>query len=299
VIKRLTILALVPIGVLTLVLSLWGSSNAATSDVAAASVDPDIALVGQAVTFTSTNPCTTACSLTWRRPDIGLARFGGVIIGRGEQFSLSFAEPGAYQVVLDMGETCDGTTQLVCHSYAMVIVEVVTELPPADGAAPPPEVVPTDPTLPPETTLAAEVTLPPDTTLPPETTLPAETLPPETLPPETLPPETTLPADPGTPDVQPDPQLVAPSDLTVTVVGRRNRLTWTNPASSASSIVLERCSGIDCTDFRQVTELAPRTTSFIESRTRHGADDITYRLAVSDAAGNTVYSNLQTASMRR
>ena len=240
------ILALVPIGVLTLVLTLWGQSNAATSDVAAASVDPDIALVGQPVTFTSVNPCTVACSLTWRRPDIGLARFGGVIIGRGAQFSLSFAAPGVYQVVLDMGEICDGTTQLVCHSYAMVIVEVVTELPPVDAGVPPPVVAP-----------------------------------PDVVPPDVVPP------------------VVAPSDLTVTVVGRRNRLTWTNPVSSATSLVLERCEGTGCTDFRQISDMEPGTTSFIESRQRHGSTDITYRLAVSDSAGNTAYSNLQTASLLR
>ena len=264
-IKRLTILALVPIGVLTLVLTLGGRSNAATADIAAASVNPDIALVGQPVTFTSTNPCTTACSLTWRRPDIGLARFGGVIVGRGEQFTLSFAEPGVYQVVLDLGETCDGTTQLVCHSYAMVIVEVVTELPPANAPAPP-VVVPPDP-----------------------------------APPVVVPPDPALPPDPVPPVVEPDPtpQLVAPSDLTVTVMDRRNRLTWTNPVSSATEIVLERCTGTECTDFQLVSELELRTTSFIESRTRNGPADITYRLAVSDAAGNTVYSNLQTASLRR
>src|SRR5258706_10606754 len=111
------LLALIPIGVLTF----GGHSNAATVDTAAASVDPAVALVDQPVTFTSTNPCTAVCSLTWRRPDIGLARFGGVIIGRGDQFTLGFAQPGVYQVVLDLGETCDGTTRLVCHSFAMVI----------------------------------------------------------------------------------------------------------------------------------------------------------------------------------
>ena len=120
--KRLMILALalVPIGVV----SLWELSDAATTDTAAASVDRTTALVGEPVVFTSTNPCTTACSLTWRRPDIGLVRFGGVIVGRGEQITLSFALPGSYQVVLDLGETCDGTTQLVCHSYAAVFVDI-------------------------------------------------------------------------------------------------------------------------------------------------------------------------------
>ena len=100
VMKRLMILAVIPIGVLTL----WGLSDAATTDTAAASVDRTTGQVGETLTFTSTNPCTTACSLTWRRPDIGIARFGGVIVGQGEQITLAFDTPGNHQVVLDMGE---------------------------------------------------------------------------------------------------------------------------------------------------------------------------------------------------
>ena len=141
------IFAVVPIGVL----ALWELSDAATVDTAAASVDKATALVGEPVTFTSTNPCTTACSLTWRRPDIGLVRFGGVIVGRGEQFSMSFAAPGTYQVVLDLGETCDGTSRLVCHSYAAVFVDVVDPAPvvPVDPVVVPvdPVVVPVDPVV--------------------------------------------------------------------------------------------------------------------------------------------------------
>ena len=269
--KRLMILALVPIGVLTLVLTLSGQSDAATVDTAAASVDPAIALVDQPVTFTSTNPCTIACSLTWRRPDIGLARFGGVIIGRGDQFTLSFAAPGVYQVVLDMGEICDGTTQLVCHSFAMVIVDVVTELPAV--APPPPDVVlPPDPVLPPP-----DVVLPPDPVLPPDAT---------ELPDATESPDLTALS------------LVAPSDLSATTVGRRNRLTWTNPESSATSLILERCEGTGCTDFRPIAILDTDTTSFIESRIRRGSTDISYRLAASDETG-TVYSNIEVATMHR
>ena len=146
--KRLLMLAVVPIAVVPIaVLTLWGMSDAATTDTAAATVDPPVALVGAPITFTSTNPCTTACSLTWRRPDIGLTRFGGVIVGRGDQFTMSFPDPGTYEVVLDMGETCDGTTRLVCHSYALVFVDVVTVLP--TGATPPADAVPPDPAVPP------------------------------------------------------------------------------------------------------------------------------------------------------
>ena len=121
-------------------------------------------LVGEPITFTSTNPCTVACSLTWRRPDIGLARFGGVIVGQGEQITLSFAQPGSYQVVLDMGETCDGTSRLVCHSYASVFVEVTGPAPDpvAIDTLPPDPVVAPDPVVVPDPALVADPTVVPD-----------------------------------------------------------------------------------------------------------------------------------------
>src|SRR5512141_3044839 len=111
-------------------------SAAATTDVAAASVDPPIALVGAPVTFPSAIGCSVVCSLTWRRPDIGIARFGGVIVGQGQQITLTFADPGTYELVLDMGEACDGTSRLVCHSYAFAFVDVVTTLPTDPAAVP-------------------------------------------------------------------------------------------------------------------------------------------------------------------
>ena len=102
--------------------------------------------------------------------------------------------------------------------------------------------------------------------------------------------------------VTPDPvvlQLVAPSDLSVTTVGGRTRLTWTNPAdSSATSVVLERCKGAGCTSFRPLVTLTTDTTSFIESRIKRSSTSYSYRLAVSDSTG-TVYSNVEVAAARR
>ena len=265
------IFAVVPIGVL----ALWELSDAATVDTAAASVDKATALVGEPVTFTSTNPCTTACSLTWRRPDIGLVRFGGVIVGRGEQFSMSFAAPGTYQVVLDLGETCDGTSRLVCHSYAAVFVDVV------DAAPVDPVVVPVDPVVVP----VDPVVVPVDPVVVP-------------VDPVVVPVDPVVVPDPV---VTPDPvvlQLVAPSDLSVTTVGGRTRLTWTNPDSSATSLVLERCKGTGCTSFRPLVTLTTDTTSFIESRIKRSSTSYSYRLAVSDSTG-TVYSNIEVAAARR
>ena len=287
------ILAVIPIGVATL----WGVSDAATVDTAAASVDPAIALVGQPVTFTSTNPCTIVCSLTWRRPDIGIARFGGVIVGQGQQFTMSFPQPGTYEVVLDMGEVCAGTSRLVCHSFALVFVSIVADLP--AGTPLPPDTTTTLPadtttTLPADTT----TTLPPDTT----TTLPADTT--TTVPvadtTTTVPADTTttVPVDDTVTAGPTSSALVAPSDLSLTTVRGRNRLTWTDPVSSATSLILERCQGTGCTSFRTIAVLDLSTTSFIESHMRHGSTDISYRLAASDETG-TVYSNIQATRPRR
>jgi hypothetical protein len=174
-IKRLVVLATVSVGVL----AMWGRSDAATADTAAASVSPAIALVGDPVTFTSTNPCTVACGLTWRRPDLGIPRFGGVIVGQGEQITLTFATPGQYQLVLDLSETCVGTTRLVCHSTAAVLVDIVTELPvptPTTTTLPPPP--PTTTTEAPTTTTEAPTTTteaPTTTTEAPTTTTEAPT----------------------------------------------------------------------------------------------------------------------------
>ncbi len=123
--KRLVALAAIPMSIIVL----SAPSHAATVDVAAASATPSVASVGEPVTFTLTHPCTVACALTWRRPDLGLARFGGMIVGNGETITLTFPEPGRYRLVLDLSETCSGTTTLVCHSYADAIVDIVAPTP--------------------------------------------------------------------------------------------------------------------------------------------------------------------------
>jgi hypothetical protein len=301
-------LAVVAVGALVLP----GLSDAATTDTAAASVDKAVGAVGETFTFTSTNPCTTACGLTWYRPDIGLTRFGGVIVGRGEQITLSFDAPGTYPVVLDLSEVCDGTTRLVCHSAALLYVEVV-----GDPAAPPPVVdppvvdppvvvPPVDTTLPPvDTTVAAvDTTLPPvDTTVAPvdATVAPVDTT--IAAVDTTLPfVETTLaPVDTTTVDVTPPTpavSLLASSDVVATTLEGRVRLTWTNPVSSATSLAVQRCRGTGCTSFRELAVLDPATTSFVESNTRGGSDVYTYRLALSD--GNaTAYSNAVVLTVRR
>src|SRR3954451_20082634 len=188
------VLALVSIGAIVLP----GLSDAATTDTAAASVDKEVAAVGETVTFTSTNPCTTVCGLTWYRPDIGLTRFGGVIVGQGPTMTISFDAPGTYPVVLDLSEHCDGTTRLVCHSAALMYVDIVAD----PAAAPPPEVVP--PVVDPPADTTTTTVAPADTTT--TTLAPADTTT-TTLAPADTTTTTLAPADTTT-------TTLAPADTT-------------------------------------------------------------------------------------
>jgi hypothetical protein len=169
------------------VISQVGRSDAVTADIAAATANPATALVGDVVTFTSTNPCTITCALTWRRPDLGIPRFGGAIVGRGEQISLTFAEPGTYHVVLDLEEICVGTTRLACHSTADVVVNVVVAIDPVATTT-------TGLTQATTTTVGPATTTTTSTMTPTPTPTPTTTTTTTTAPEETTVPSTTMPA---------------------------------------------------------------------------------------------------------
>jgi len=309
------VLATVSIGAVVLP----GLSSAATTDTAAASADKDVALVGETITFTSTNPCTTNCALTWYRPDIGLTRFGGVIVGRGEQITLSFDTAGTYPVVLDLAELCDGTTRLACHSAALLYVEIVDPPPPADSVPPvvdpvppvdppvdaPPVVDPVPPVdAPPVDTPPVVDPVPPVDAPPVVDPVPPVDVPPVDAPPvvDPVPPVDVPPVDVPPVVVVPDPvvlSLVAPSDVTGSTLFSRVRLTWSNPEGTATSLRIERCQGAGCTDFRPIAFLDISTTSYIESRSRHGSTGVfSYRVVVSDGTG-TAYSNVVEVTTRR
>ena len=275
--KRTRLWVLVGIPVLATVgigaMVLPGLTSAATTDTAAASVDKDVALVGEPVTYTSVNPCTVNCALTWYRPDIGLTRFGGVIVGQGPTVTLTFDAAGTYPVVLDLAEHCDGTTRLVCHSAALVYVTI------NDPAAPP-----VDPVPPADTTPPVVDPVPPVDTVPPVVD---PVPPPVDTPPADVPPPVVVPA------------LVAPDDLTISLVASRIRLTWSDVTGTATSLTIERCRGAGCTSFRPIAFLDLSTVSFIESRSlRGGTEEYSYRLVVSDGTG-TAYSNVASVVVRR
>ncbi len=111
------------------------TAQAATSDSATATASPGPYLVGQPITFTSTNPCTVACRLIWTY--LNGTRLGDAL-GEGTSVTTSFSTPGLKTVELRLTENCVGTTRLVCSSVAVVSVDV-QQAPPApttDSTAP-------------------------------------------------------------------------------------------------------------------------------------------------------------------
>ncbi len=94
------------------------------------------------------------------------------------------------------------------------------------------------------------------------------------------------------------PPLVAPNDLTATSPARnRALLTWTNPASSATSWTVERCKGSTCTRFTKIAVLPTTATSYLDTAVK-GGTTYTYRLTATGATGSVV-SNRATVTVRR
>jgi hypothetical protein len=67
------------------------------------------ALVGDVLDLTAVAPtCPTTCSLTWRDPDRGIARYGGVILGYGPTLSITESVAGSSRVTLDYCQKTSG-----------------------------------------------------------------------------------------------------------------------------------------------------------------------------------------------
>ncbi len=99
------------------------------------------------------------------------------------------------------------------------------------------------------------------------------------------------------PPPPPAPLAVATNLSAVSPARARVQLTWTNPASSATSLVLQRCSGSRCTSFTRVATLTTSTASYLDTGVTRGTT-YRYRLAASNTTG-TVYSNVVTVTARR
>ena len=59
------------------------------------------AKVGDTLAFTVAGPiCSTTCSYTWRNPDAGIARYGGVILGYGPTLTTTASVAGNSRLTL-------------------------------------------------------------------------------------------------------------------------------------------------------------------------------------------------------
>jgi len=103
------------------------------------------------------------------------------------------------------------------------------------------------------------------------------------------------PAPPPPPPVvaPPAPANVAASSST----RARINLTWTNAATNATSITVQRCSGSTCTAFVAVAQLAATASSWTDSGVK-SRSTYRYRMFASNNAGTSPYSSIANATAR-
>ena len=90
----------------------------------------------------------------------------------------------------------------------------------------------------------------------------------------------------------------APANVVATSPSRaRIALTWTNTASNATTIIIERCDGKACTGFATVAQLGATATSWADSAVQPGTI-YRYRLRADNATGSSPYSNIATVKAR-
>ncbi|GIW53238.1 MAG: hypothetical protein KatS3mg081_2593 [Gemmatimonadales bacterium] len=88
----------------------------------------------------------------------------------------------------------------------------------------------------------------------------------------------------------------APSDLSATAVSRsRIDLVWTDNSSNESGFKVERCAGVACADFGQIAVTGADVTSFSDASLA-AATSYSYRIRAYNAAGNSEYSNIASAT---
>lgn len=91
----------------------------------------------------------------------------------------------------------------------------------------------------------------------------------------------------------------APTNLrAVGVSSSQINTTWSDNATSETSYLIERCTGVRCTTFVQIASVGPNVTSFsntgLSPRTSYS-----YRVRAASSAGTSGYSNTATAKTAR
>lgn len=90
----------------------------------------------------------------------------------------------------------------------------------------------------------------------------------------------------------------APTNLVASsTTPARIDLKWTNTATDATSISVERCRGGACIKFKAVTQLGGTAISWTDSAVKSGAT-YRYRVRASNAQGNSPYSNIAKVKAR-
>ena len=104
-----------------------------------------------------------------------------------------------------------------------------------------------------------------------------------------------VPPPPAPPPVVAPP---APTNLAASSSTRaRINLTWTNHATNATSITVQRCSGSTCTAFVTVAQLAATAKSWTDAGVK-SRSTYRYRAFASNDAGTSPYSNIASATAR-
>jgi predicted phage tail protein len=101
----------------------------------------------------------------------------------------------------------------------------------------------------------------------------------------------TTPAAPALP--------AAPTNLVAAALSRNQiKLTWSDNATNEDGFKIERCKNSNCTNFVQIATVGPNITTYTNSGL---SSKTTYRFRVRayNAAGNSAYSNIASATTPR
>jgi hypothetical protein len=104
----------------------------------------------------------------------------------------------------------------------------------------------------------------------------------------------------GTTQAAPAPTSpAAPSTLTaIAGSNRRIALSWADNSNNETSFLIERCTGSGCSSFSQIASVGANTTTYTNTGLKIGTT-YTYRVRASNAAGNSDYSNVASATAKR
>ena len=92
------------------------------------------------------------------------------------------------------------------------------------------------------------------------------------------------------------PLPAAPTTLSATAVSASQiNLLWADQSNNESGFRIERCRGVTCTNFVQIAQIGPNTTSFTANGLTKNTE-YRFRVCAFNTAGNSTYSN--TASAR-